>query len=1424
MKQSNVRTLAQALFEEAGDALILFDPETDRVIDVNPMVERLTGFPREKLLEFQQAYLFRASDPNSTGKRRLQQAARQTITFHSQDHYLLRTAEEGQWIPVNLTVTRLHVAPKTLALVTARDAREQQEANARVRRMEAELRRVLASVSDCLWSAEWTHDGRWNYRYLSPVVETLTGRAPSFFLESPNRWDEVIHAEDLPGRHHALNRLREGPGQAEYRVVLPSGEVRWLRESVQVARRKEIDFLQLDGVLTDITERKKAEQRLDSERRLLRSLMDHLPEAVYVKDSEGRYLVDNLAHRRLLGVDAEADVRGKTVLDFFDPGQGDRFHQDDLEVLRQGQTMLDQEEILMDRAGKIRYHSTSKIPLRTPDGRTYGLVSIGRDITEHHRAEEALRQSEERLHRAVLDAPFPIMIHAEDGQIILLSNTWTELTGYPHAVIPTVEEWAHLAFPGQIDQARADFTGLFDQAGRVPIGERVLTTCRGETRVWELSSAPLGLLSDGRRLAITMANDITGRKQAEEERDRFFTVSLDMLCIAGFDGYFKRLNPAWERTLGFSLQELLSRPFEAFVHPEDISATRREMAHITKGGETSDFENRYRCRDGSYRWFAWKATPSSDLGLIFAAAHDVTERKMAEEALARERNLLRTLMDNLPDHIFVKDMESRFIMANAATLHSLGAASQNEIVGRSDFDFLPRERAEQYRADEAGVVTRRQPLINREELLVDANGKERWLLTTKVPLLAGDDIVGLVGISHDISDRKQMEQEWQCAKEIAEAANRAKSEFLARMSHEIRTPMNGVLGMTELALDTHLTDEQRDYLETARSSTQALVTIVNDILDFSKIEAGKLQLENAPFALRDNLADTLRTMGLRAQQKSVELACHIASAVPDTLLGDFGRLRQVLVNLVGNAIKFTDEGEVVVSVQLAEEPSPATGNDSDRLLTFEVRDTGIGIPPDKHTSIFEPFEQVDGSLSRRFGGTGLGLAIASQLVSLMGGKLEVDSAPGRGSRFYFTARFGMIPPPTQGAQNIEPPDVHNLRVLVVDDNATHREILEEMLTNWRMKPTVTGSVQGALEEMHLAKNSGEPYPIMLLDAVMPGQDGFTLADQLAANPGLVGATIMMVAASGQPGGPERFRDSGVRAALMKPLKQSELLDTMLHVLATTQVPFPPGRKPRLDRQTGPEEAAAVRPQRVLLAEDSPVNQKLAVRLLEKKGHSVMVANNGAEVLRFLQKHSFDLVLMDIQMPEMGGFETTAEIRKREQETGHHLPIIALTAHAMRGDREKCLEGGMDGYVAKPIQAVELFETMRQVLDKHQPLLPSEKTLDPEDFDLPTALDRVGGDHQLLRELAEMFLSEVPGWISGLELALSNGQAEKIQRLAHTIKGAVGTFNSGRAYQAAQRLESAGREGNVTSAGPLYEELLTLLKRQETALRAYLASA
>jgi len=770
----------------------------------------------------------------------------------------------------------------------------------------------------------------------------------------------------------------------------------------------------------------------------------------------------------------------------------------------------------------------------------------------------------------------------------------------------------------------------------------------------------------------SQAGQFAERKRAEAELATLFETSPDMLCIAGVDGRFRRLNPAWERTLGFTTEELMSRPYVEFVHPDDRRATSAEAGVVAGGSGSVLFENRYRCKDGSYRWLSWKSTPVPGEGLVYAVARDVSEQKRVAEEL-------------------------------------------------------------------------------------------------------------------------------RLAREDAVAASRAKGDFLANMSHEIRTPMNAVIGMAELLLDTALAPEQREYVLTLKDAAESLLGLINDVLDFSKIEAGRLDLNHAEFDLREAVGDTLRTLGLRAHQKGLELAGRIAADVPDRLVGDAPRLRQVLVNLVGNAIKFTERGEVVVQVEKQSEDAGTV------VLAFVVADTGIGISRDKQKLIFEAFAQADGSTTRQYGGTGLGLSISAQLVGLMGGRIGVESEPGRGSRFRFHVHFGKAVARATAADRL-PAQLRGLRVLVVDDNATNRRILEEVLTQWRMKPTAVASAPAALEAMEAAARAKRPYPLVLLDANMPAMDGFDLAARIQQSPRLAGASIMMLSSGARPGDRARCFELGISAYLTKPVKQSDLMDTIVGVLVSkpagrTELPPPGPRAPQGGRRL-----------RVLVAEDNAVNQQVAAGMLERSGHEATVAGNGREVLALLEKEAFDLVLMDVQMPELDGLETTAAIRERERATGRHLPIVALTAHAMKGDAERCLAAGMDVYLPKPLQPRELDAAIARALGSAPAGAAasargaSGPARSPDVVDLARLLERVGGDKKALADLVRIFREDWSRQAARLGDAVREGDPEGLRAAAHALKGAVSNFAAPAATDAALHLQKLGEAGRVADAPAGLERL------------------
>ena len=785
------------------------------------------------------------------------------------------------------------------------------------------------------------------------------------------------------------------------------------------------------------------------------------------------------------------------------------------------------------------------------------------------------------------------------------------------------------------------------------------------------------------------------------------------------------------------------------------------------------------------------------------------ERKWAGEDLDRFFKLSL-------DMFGIATFDGYFVRANPAWQTILGY-SEEEVRASPFMDFVhPDDKEATEKA--MSVITTGEQVIGFENRYRAKDGSYKRLQWASAPFTHQ----GLIyAVARDVTDRRaaeealqqnaerlsQLVKELEVARHRAEQATVAKGEFLANMSHEIRTPMNAIIGMTDLALQTRLTPQQREYLRTARESAESLMTIIDDILDVSKIEARRLTLERTAFRFRDTVEDSVKLLAPRADQKGLDLSCRIAPDVPDAVVGDPGRLRQVLLNLVSNAIKFTDEGEVAVSVFVDER-----GTDDVRLR-FTVRDTGIGIPEEKQWDIFGAFVQADASTTRKYGGTGLGLTISTQLVEMMEGRMWLESEVGKGTSFHFVVRFSL----THDGDTIAaaPPSLRDLHVLVVDDNETNRFILSEILASWQMRATAVASADAALGTLRKAAAEGDPFHLLLTDALMPETDGFGLAQQLARDDRFGRLKMILLTSAGAPA--VKGRAANVFAAkLAKPVKQSDLLDAIVTAFAT-----PVSSRRQRGKDTPRPAEQPNKPLRVLVAEDNPTNQALVAALLKQKGHRVTIVGNGRLAADRAVLETFDVVLMDVQMPEMGGLEATGLIRDHERTAGGHVPIVALTARAMAGDREQCLAAGMDAYVSKPLRTEELFAAIDSVVGQRPDPAAASTLVVPDKVDRETLLEGFGGRADLLKHVVEVFLEDAPATLARVKQAIAAGDGAEVAAGAHSLKGSVGLFSQGQAFEGARRLEQIGKSGDLSQAEAVRAEVEESVSRVTTELRTLL---
>ncbi|MEW6382229.1 MAG: PAS domain S-box protein [bacterium] len=950
---------------------------------------------------------------------------------------------------------------------------------------------------------------------------------------------------------------------------------------------------------------------------------------------------------------------------------------------------------------------------------------------------------------------------------------------------------------------------------------------------------------------IGLDRDISEKIRAEEtarlaiaELDQIFNAAIP-LCLIDKNYNMLRVNDTFCSFFKMERDTVLGRKCYEIWRCLKYDTPECPMIHIQNGREKSECEVDSKLSTGERVSCLVTTVPYRDpdnnkLRGIIKSYSDITSRKQAEEKIKEADTIIR----RSPAVAFTwKNAEGwpvEYVSENVIKLFGYTAEDfisgkvsyaqciypdDLERVGQEVMAFSTEEGREEFVHKPYRIVTRdgKVKIINDWTLIVrDREGK----------------ITHYKGIIQDITEQKNTEEALRKTKVQAEAANKAKSEFLANMSHEIRTPMNGIMGMTELLLDTELTGEQREYLQMINTSSESLLSVINDILDFSKIEAGYLDLEEIGFDIRTTLESTVDILALKAFNKGLELTSYIDPDIPAALVGDPGRLRQIIVNLIGNAIKFTDAGEISIKCESESEENGYI------VLHFTISDTGIGIPEDKLEIIFESFRQVDGSSTRKYRGTGLGLTISKKLSEMMGGKIWVESALGKGSTFHFTAQFRLQTQKKPPAWISRPVEIQGLRVLIADDNSTNRKILRDTISYWGLLPQEAKDGKSALIELEKAAQEGHPYHLLLLDLQMPQMDGYEVSRCIKNNRRISDVKIILLTSFGQRGDGARSRKMGISGYLSKPIKQSDLLSTIMSVLAHGESDSTSDNARLITRHTIKEDCSiqkedcSIQPLKILLAEDNVINQKFALKLLNNLGHSVVLAENGQKVLDLVETHPIDLVLLDIQMPIMDGFEATRIIREKEKSSGIHLPIIAMTAYALRGDCEKCLEAGMDGYISKPVKIPELVKAINQVIPEKKSMkdgLAENPEFEggsefgggsefDEGIDLNAVLESFNGDLDWCKEIFNLFVEKYPDYREAIRTAISENDGKELKRAAHSFKSTVSYFKASSVIELALSLEFMGKEGKLEGAERILSQIEYLIAQFIPAMKNILHTA
>ncbi|MBM4257843.1 MAG: PAS domain S-box protein [Deltaproteobacteria bacterium] len=1339
-----------------------------------------------------------------------------------------------------------------------------------LRRQIAQLEQIRDELhtSEERWrlAARGSADGVWDWTlqdnsvYFSPRWKEMLGFSDEEIPNDIEEWRKRIHPDDTEETARRIDahlQKKTDSCMTEFRMQCKDGSYKWILGRGQAVWDEAGNAIRMVGTHTDLTERKREEEALRSSEERWQLAVSGGNDAIWDWKVATNEVYFSPRWREMLGYEPHE------FPDEFSEWES-RIHPDDkthalhdLERYFIGETpFYSNEHRLRCKDGSYKWVYTRGKALRDQAGTVMRMTGALTDLTERKHAEEGLRISEERWQLATQGSNDGIWDWNLVTHEVYFSPRWKEIVGYEdHELLNQYEEWESRVHPDDLAATRAAINDHL--VGKAPgYAHEFRMRCKDGEYKWIFSRAKA--LRDDNGKVTRMAGTHTDRTERRLTEDRLrlsdqVLSSIDnLVLVADEHGQIVYVNPAVTRLLGYTREEVLGDGWVNLTHPDEQSraAVRTFYKAMIAGEQTVPLpkERQLLDKSGNVHWILWHEAKGPGKTLI-SVGTDITSRTRAEDAVKESEERYRFLAVNATDFI------SRHNPADAVNLYVSPSSKQllgyepEEMIGRSFLDWVHPDDcvtmaaavAKIIRTPDTGLVTFR---VRRKD------GEYIWLESTTrgVRDPQTGKVNEIIGSARDVTERKHAEEELTNAKEAAEAANQAKSQFLASMSHEIRTPMNGVLGMSELLLGTDMSVKQRRFAETIHSSAETLLSIINDILDFSKIEAGKLELEHIDFDLRQTVEEVADLLAARAHKKGLELACRIHPDVPTAVRGDQHRLRQILTNLVGNAIKFTERGEVIIEVQSLKSKIQGQANAVSTLdlgpgtldLRFSIRDTGIGLKPEALERLFQPFAQADGSTTRRYGGTGLGLAISRQLATTMGGDIGVESLYGTGSTFWFELPFALQAQPV--TVHFSPgKELQSLRILIVDDNATNRDILHHQLESWGIRNNSAPGGTHALQLLYKAMVWKDPFDVAILDMHMPEMDGIQLAKHIKADEVLASTRLVMLTSAGQYGDAAAARNAGIEVYLSKPVRQSDLYNCLATVVGA------PSTSPSTLQLPSVEPAPVVpRPGehqtdvRVLLAEDNLVNQEVAVNMLELLGCQVTVASNGHEVLDALSRGSYDLVFMDCHMPEMDGFAATAAIRQQEG-ASRHTTIIALTANALDGDEEECLAAGMDGYLSKPFSQEKLQAILRKWIPAVQqrqeassetvavsaapPSLTfaSEPVIDEKTLAEIQLLQKPGKPN-VLHKLIATYLADTPQRVAVLHAALEKGECQALQGVAHSLKGSSATLGLKRFATVCQMLEQYAREQNIPPARALSSAFESAYTSASVALRALLPNS